>query len=213
MRLLRGEIEQRANCSGSALARAQLEHLAEQHQRGNYRRGLEINGHPSVHVTEGRRKNLREDGCDYAVEICGASPQADQREHVGRAIHKRGPKSLKERPAAPEHNRSRKSELDPVKGCGHKVQAERLAEHPQNEQRHGKHGADPEAQTHGVVFRVRFYFGEHIHGLERHAADRASAGADLDNLRMHRAGVADLLIAGGPFRGWLTLRFVGSRHN
>ncbi len=87
MGLLRRQIQQCANCPRSALTRAQFEDLAEQHQRSNNGRSLEINRDAAVHVAEGRREHLREDRRDYAVEIRRARSQADQREHVRRAIH------------------------------------------------------------------------------------------------------------------------------
>ncbi len=199
VRLLWSQIQQCPDCSGSTLARAQFEHLAEQHQSGNYCRGLEINRRSSVHIAERCGKNVREDGGDYAVEICGAGAQADQREHVGSAIDKRGPEALKERPTAPKHDRSGEHEFDPVKRSGRDVQAERLTEHRKHQQGGGKRGANPEAQPHGVIFWVSFYLSEHIHRLKRHAADRARARSDLDDFRMHWAGVAHLLVSGRRF--------------
>ncbi len=49
--------------------------------------------------------------------------------------------------------------------------------------------ADPEAPRHVDEFVVRAAIGARDQGLQRHAADRAGAGADLTDLRMHRAGI------------------------
>jgi hypothetical protein len=82
MRLLGSQIQQGANRSGGALARAKLQHLAKEHQRGDHSRSLEIDGHGTVDVAEGCWEHFREDRRDYAVEICGAGAQPDQCEHV-----------------------------------------------------------------------------------------------------------------------------------
>ena len=64
-----------------------------------------------------------------------------------------------------------------------------MATHFEDEHRQGEHETDPEPPGHVVQFVVWPPFRGHLHGFERHAADRATAGADLTDLRMHRAGV------------------------
>ena len=53
----------------------------------------------------------------------------------------------------------------------------------------GQREADPEAARHVDQLGVRPASARREHRLERHAADRAGARADLADLRMHRAGV------------------------
>ena len=55
----RREAEQRADRAGGFFARAQFEHLPEQHQHGDDRRRLEIHRDRAVHVAKCRRKQLR----------------------------------------------------------------------------------------------------------------------------------------------------------
>ena len=69
------------------------------------------------------------------------------------------------------------------------MQVEQVAAHLEREHRRGQRQADPEAPRHvgelGIGPGIR---GHHLR-LERHAADRTGAGADLPDLGMHRAGV------------------------
>src|SRR5262249_35871216 len=65
--------------------------------------------------------------------------------------------------------------------------------------------ADQEPPRHVYEFGVRPGPGGSENGLERHAADRAVAGAGLPDLRMHRAGID------GPFRNWSRRRFARLR--
>ena len=53
---LRRKIEQRADRAGRLFARAQFQHLAEQHEHGDDRRRLEIDGDGAVHAAERGRK-------------------------------------------------------------------------------------------------------------------------------------------------------------
>ncbi|MEH2603670.1 hypothetical protein V1277_003047 [Bradyrhizobium sp. AZCC 1588] len=67
--------------------------------------------------------------------------------------------------------------------------ADEMAAHLQNDGRQRKHEADPEAARHVREFRIgRRIEACHLR-LQRHAADRAASGADLADLRVHRAGV------------------------
>ena len=58
-RRLRREIEQGADGAGGRLARAQFQHLAEQHQHGDDGGRLEIDGDRAVGVAEGGREEVR----------------------------------------------------------------------------------------------------------------------------------------------------------
>ena len=131
--LLRREIQQCANGAGGLLTGSQLQHLAEQNECGDHGRGLKINWRAAVHRTEGDWKNLREDRGHDAVEIRGAGAEADQREHVRAAVNQRGPKTLEERPAAPEDDGRGEDEFNPVAKRWSEMQAEVFAEHGQNE--------------------------------------------------------------------------------
>ncbi len=61
--------------------------------------------------------------------------------------------------------------------------------HLQHEHRQRQHEADPEPARHVDEFGIGAALGGSNLRLQRHAADRAGAGADLPDLGMHRAGV------------------------
>ena len=79
---LRREIEQRADRAGGLLARAQLQHLAEQHQHGDDGGRLEIDRDRAVRAAEGRREQAGRERRDDAVEPGHAGAHGDQGEHV-----------------------------------------------------------------------------------------------------------------------------------
>jgi hypothetical protein len=74
--ILRREVEQRADRAAGLLAGAQLQDLAEQHQHGDDRGRLEIDGDRAVMHAEGRREDPRRDGRDHAVEPGDAGAHA-----------------------------------------------------------------------------------------------------------------------------------------
>jgi hypothetical protein len=79
---LRRAIEQRADGAAGSGAGAKLQHLAEEHQRDDHRRRLEVERDQAVVIAHRRRKDAgREDG-DEAVEEGRAGAERDQREHV-----------------------------------------------------------------------------------------------------------------------------------
>ena len=84
------------------------------------------------------------------------------------------------------------------------AQAENVTAHLQREDGKRQHEPDPEPARHVDQFMVRRGFRRDQKRLERHAADRAGAGAYLPDLRMHRAGVDR------AFRGRLGFRIRGS---
>ena len=112
--MLGRKVEQSANGAGGAAARAQLQHLAEKHERDDRRSRLEVNIRQSCHRVPRRWKQTRRDGCDRAIDIGHADAHRDQREHVGAAELYRCPAALEKRPAAPQHDGRRQRELDPV---------------------------------------------------------------------------------------------------
>jgi DNA-binding FrmR family transcriptional regulator len=75
------------------------------------------------------------------------------------------------------------------------VQATDVPAHFQDNDRNSESAAGPEAPHHVDQFRIRASRFADTDGLERHAADRATAGRRLPDLRMHRAGVDGI-------RGW-----------
>ena len=192
MRALRGEIQQRANGAGSLLARAQLQHLTEQHQRGDDCGSLEINGRGAVHFAERGREDLREDRRGNAVEKRSAGAEADQREHIGAAMNERGPETLEERPASPEHNRRREQQLDPVARGRDKMQAQLFAEHGEH-----KNGSERTALTQNRM-RIESYSGSASTSATTSIGSSAmpqigqAPGTELNDFGMHRAGVTDL---------------------
>ena len=112
-RRLRREIEQRADGAAGLLARAQLQHLPEQHQHGDHGGGLEVDRRPRRPCRRARRKQAGRERRDEAVEIGGADAERDQAEHVEDAVDDRRPAAHEERPARPQHDRRREHELNP----------------------------------------------------------------------------------------------------
>ena len=112
---LRRKVEQRADRRAGPLARAQLEHLAEQDQRDDHRRGLEIDADRAVHGRGTACGNSAgNERRDDAVEIGGADAEADQRPHVRAAVDERFPAALEERQRRPQHHRRGQRELEPA---------------------------------------------------------------------------------------------------
>ncbi len=110
---LRGEIEERADRAAGPLARAQFEHLPQQHQHRDHRRRLEIDGDGSVRTAKPGREEARRQRRDDTEEISGAGAERDQAEHVEAAIDHRSPAAHEERRARPQHDRCRQRQLDP----------------------------------------------------------------------------------------------------
>ena len=74
--------------------------------------------------------------------------------------------------------------------------------HLQREDRNGQREADPEASRHIAQLGAVAGLGRGHHGLERHATDGAVSRAHLPHLRVHGAGVLDVL----GVRLWRNLR-------
>ena len=106
MRLLRREIQERADRTAGALAGAEFEDLPKEDQCSDDRRGFEINRRCAIHAAKRRGEDLREKRPNNAVAVGRASSQANQGEHVRAAIDERGPEALEEWPASPQHHGS-----------------------------------------------------------------------------------------------------------
>ncbi len=197
----------RARCR---FARAQLEHLSQQDENRDDRGGFEVNRDRAAMPAEGCREALRRDGSDEAVDVGDARAHRDQREHVEIAREQRLPSAHEERPAGPEHNRGGEHQLDPVRQVllDPAMAADQVTAHFEDDRRQRQHEADPEAPRHVGEFGIgRRIQARHL-GLQRHAANRAAAGTDLADLRMHRAGI-DRAFRRGGFR--LALVEIGLR--
>jgi hypothetical protein len=64
-----------------------------------------------------------------------------------------------------------------------------MAAHLDRKNRNGERQRDPESPGHVDQLRVGRIVERDLLGLQRHAAERAAAGANLLDVRMHRAGV------------------------
>src|SRR5712691_6757834 len=187
---LRCEIEQCTDCIRSLLARAQLQHLPEQDQHRDHGRGFEIHRHGAFRAAERGRKQIRRECRDDAVDPGHSRAQRDQREHVEVAGEDRAPAAHEERPAGPQHDGGRKDELQPVRQipAEQHVQIRQMPAHLQRDHGDRQDETDPEPPSHVDELGIGASFSGKLR-LQRHAADRAMAGADLADLRVHRTGV------------------------
>ncbi len=110
----RREVEQSADRTAGALARAKLEHLTEQHKDRDHGGGLEVDRDRTIRLAKAGGENVGRNGRDRAVEPRDPGPQRNQREHIERARHDRVPPAHEERPAGPKHHRRREHELEPI---------------------------------------------------------------------------------------------------
>ena len=136
-----------------------------------------------------RREKAGRQHRDHAVGIRHARAHGDEREHVEVAGHERSPAAHEERPAGPQHDRRRESELHDIRHASGKQRPKQMPAHFQRHHGQRKREPDPEAARHIGKLGIGFRAGACKLGFERHAANRARAGALLANLRMHRAGV------------------------
>ena len=170
---LRRQPEQGPDRGAGAAARPQLEHLAEEDQRDDHRRRLEVGADLAVLVAEGGGEEAGREPRGDAVEVGHADAEGDQREHVEAAVDERVPAADEERPAAPEHDRRGEQELEPAEGAVRQEPRERIARqhhpHRQDDQRQGEHGAHPEAPRHVAQLGVLLLPGR----PRRHRGSRA----------------------------------------
>ena len=80
------------------------------------------------------------------------------------------------------------------------MNVEEMAAHLEPEHGDGQRQADPEAARHVAQLGTFAGFCCREYRLQGHAADGAVAGAHLAHLRVHRAGVLDVLAARGHAR-------------
>ena len=190
-RRLRGEAEQRLQRAARLAAGAELEHLAEEHQRGDHAGGLEVDRDLST-VPECVREQPGRDRRDHAVAVRGAGPDRDQREHVEVAALDRRPATREEGQPSPEDHRRREGELDPGEPAPEQlldgVTRNDLG-HPENEDDQAQRKADPETARHVGELVVRSLLERRDLRLQRHPANGARAGPFLHDLRVHRARV------------------------
>ena len=198
----RRQFEKGLDRSGGGFPRPELKHLAEKNEYGNHGSGLEVHGDRAPVAAEGRREDVRRDGAYQAVDVGDAGAHRDQREHVQIARHQRLPAAHEEGPTGPQHDRGGEHKLDPVRQrlVDPAVRAHQVAAHLQHDRRDRKRQADPEASRHVGKFGIGRRIQARDLGLQRHAADRTVAGADLADLRMHWASVdRSGRRFGGPF--------------
>ena len=79
---LRGEAEQGLDRARGLAPGPQLEHLAEQHERGDDGGGLEVDRDVPDVVAERGREDAGEERRHHAVDVRRAGAERDQREHV-----------------------------------------------------------------------------------------------------------------------------------
>ena len=180
-------------------ARADLQDLTEQHERGDDDGRVEVRLDAAVHP-EAVGKQARRDRRDDAVGVGGADPGADQREHVGAAIDERVPGAREERPAGPQHDRASRAASwiqfgsADVDGAVDRAGRDHLR-HREHHHRQTEHGRDHEAAGHVDQLDVGPLVERDHRRLERHAAERAGARSLLPHLRVHRAGVDGVRIS------------------
>ncbi len=149
-------------------------------------------------AAECRREELRCERGDDAVDPGDAGADGNQREHVELTRHERAPAAHEERPAGPQHDGRRECQLDDVRPCSARSSRQcRYNVRPFPARRPAALATRP-IQKRRVMSRSSG-LGTAVavdgHGFERHAADRAGAGADLPDFRVHRAGVDRVFIA------------------
>ena len=169
----------------------QLQHLAEQHQHGDDRGGLEIDRDRAVVAAELRAAKMSgAHGRERAVGPGHAGAHRDQREHVEVArLQTTGRRARRtaSRPTAPPASRRRTGSSSTTAGLT-RCRPSRCW--PISSRNTGTVSAsrDPEPPRHVGQLGIGAAVGGHHVRLERHAADRAASRPDLADLRMHRAG-------------------------
>lgn len=186
-RRLGREAEQRLDRGRGARARLEFEHLTEQGQRDDDRRGLEIDADAAV-LAERIRKPVRRQSGDKAVAECRRDAGADQGPHVRAAVGDGLGPAHEERRAGPEHDGRRQHEFQPG-ARRRRQQRQSMTEHGQHEhdqgQRQGPEEAAAEIRELGILAVVE---ARH-HRFQRHAAERTGARMVLHDFRMHGTGV------------------------
>src|SRR5438309_1283552 len=105
------QAEQRPDRATRLAARAQLEHLAQQHEDRDDGCGLEVEPDLAAVRAERRREEPGRERPDDTVDVRHPGAERDQREHVEAAVDDRRPAPLEEGPARPQDHRRRQHEL------------------------------------------------------------------------------------------------------
>src|SRR5439155_25425994 len=98
--------------SARSRPRSKLEDLAEEDERNDERRRLEVDGNHSA-APHCFRKKARGDGRDDTEYVRDTGTESDQREQVEASVHDRRSAALEQRPACPEVHGRRQHQLDP----------------------------------------------------------------------------------------------------
>ena len=98
---LRLQAQQFLNGAAGAGASAEFQHLAEQHEHDDHRRGFKIERQVAMSIGEGFRKTIRHQHDGHAEGIRSADSKRDEREHVHAVMPQGDPRALKERPSGP----------------------------------------------------------------------------------------------------------------
>ena len=157
-RLLRADVEQRADRGARATACARLEVAPEQDQRRDHAGDLE------VHV------RVLEEECDRRPAPGGERPERDERVHRRRQVPRVERGGAVEAPAGPEDDRRREREREPLPA----LELERR-QHRERDQRRGQRSGDeqPGADRRGAIGGVRGLVGRsraiarRLHGARR----------------------------------------------
>ena len=190
---LRRQAEQRADRRARAAARAQLEHLAEQHQDDDHRRVRNRlrpapcirNDCGNTSGSERRRRRCRR----YAAP----TPSAISVNMFELPVHDRRPAALRRtasrptaRPASPARARS-SSLAGACDAAGRAACRAACSDHEQQDRQRASAETDRTAASCRPARGSRSSTRDDPR-LERHAADRAGAGRVAHDLRVHRAG-------------------------
>ena len=101
----RCEIEQRFDGAARAAAGTEFEHLTEEHQHNDHRRGFKVDGDLAL-VLHRVWEQAGHEHRHGAEDECRAHADGDQREHVQVTRHDGAPAAVEERPACPpDHGR------------------------------------------------------------------------------------------------------------
>ena len=150
--------EERLDGRACSAASTKLQDLAEEHQRSDDGGSLVIDPDLPRRSAQPDGKETGGDGRYHAVAIRDRDAESDQGEHIERAVHDRQPRPHEERPAAPENDGRRQSELDPD---AHPVRDDPFGgiswyevRHRDQHEGNRESDPDPEATSHLLELRV-----------------------------------------------------------
>jgi len=152
------------------------------------------------------RKDPRQERSDDRVKVGRRHADADQRPHVGAAVHDRVPAAPEEWQGGPEDDRRGQQEFEIAGGLMPDPVAHRQRDqftHRQDDERHRRRRRNPHPAREVGQLLAGFIRGDHR--FQRHAADRAGSRRIPDDLGVHRTGVlgigwSGLLLSSGPAR-------------